>query len=112
MTMLGIISCFEYFKKNREIPVGNAYVYDILFELGVFPDHTKEYKERIEKQAIQELKQEVHKSTMSTYKRAIENIENKIGIKSKCKEIALRELFTDYILAAVDIVSVLNEKGY
>jgi len=106
----GIIECFEEYSTTGCIPVGKAYVYDILYKRGLFPVHTKRFREHIKRKAIR--KRYKSRENPNTDRKSLKSILLQIQSKQSnqtvlCKEIILGTFFKKLIAQGKTISDVL-----
>jgi len=106
----GIIECFEEYSTTGCISVGKIYVYDILYKRGLFPAHTKRFREHIKRKAIR--KRYKSRENSNTDRKSLKSLLLQIQSKQNnqtvlCKEIILGTYFRKLIAQGKTISDVL-----
>ena len=92
----GVLRVYKEFLDTGIVPPGSSHVYDLLYNLGVLPKHTKEFREKIRIEAVENLKIQARKEFhLSDMEKAKEKIKNSQGVKGECKRIILTNFFED-----------------
>jgi len=101
----GVINCFESYKQDGFIRNGYGYVYDLFYEKGKLPAHTKQFRDEIQNKAILAIEKEIKsKGITLQVKDEIKAFkQQKNGLNSKCKEIILSDYFDILIKTESDI---------
>ncbi len=92
----GVLRVYKEFLDTGVVPTGSTHVYDMLYELGVLPKHTKEFKEKTKLQAIENLTKAARKEfLLEDMEKAKAEIANSQGVQGECKQIILTNFFED-----------------
>ena len=106
----GVIRVYKEFLTTGCVPEGSGHVYDTLYDLGVLPVHTVEFREAVKSIAIRELKSDYKKKGVrSGIKKALAAIEqNQNQIKAKCKQVVLNQFFSDLQKEETNIETIIK----
>lgn len=107
--IISIYNCFDNYKRDGAIPVGQSYVYEILWDWNLLPEHNKEFREKVaieaERMVIRERSEE-ESQTFNRIKRAME--EETGALKVAARKVVLA-IFFDSIDSLEELKNLVSE---
>lgn len=91
----GIVRCFNDFSVTHKLEDGKSWIYEHLFELGVLPEHTPEFRERMFRKARKKMYKQRKSNpldrSLKTRLRAIQN--GKYKLRTEIRYLILENYF-------------------